>query len=221
MLTERQLLSRILIPHIAGLTSFVILCFCGWFFRESLRLSFFGPTLIPGLFQVAAVLLFAAFGALIVLFLALDFAARGMLLHELKRRGYTPSGSISWSRSTFREVSEALLRLCLLVVIGVVFVISLLLPGINLLTSVLFAFYLGVDVVATNLSYLNMPLSPRMSIIRLHLWEVFWLGAVLAFALSIPFLGIIVLPLATLIAGEMVSEWVDEHPQLLSPYVTR
>lgn len=220
MVRDRRLLSRIFFPHLTGMVSFLVFFFCGWFFREPLRNVLFGPTPFPLLFQFGAVLLFAIFGALLILFIALDFAARAILLDELARREFTIAGEVGWARSTARELGEALLRLVILVVIGLIFLLALMIPGLNILAAALFSLYLGADIVALSLSYLHMPLSVRIAVIQKHLSEVFCIGAVLAVALSIPFVGIIVLPLASLVAAELICDWVRQDKEMFEGYVT-
>jgi len=220
MMRDRRLLSRIFLPHLTGVVSFLALFFLGWFFKEPLRHALFGPTPFPLLFQFGAVVLFAIFGALIILFIALDFAARAILLDEMSRHGLSIAAEVGWARSTARELAEAVLRLVILVVIGVVFLLALMIPGLNILAGALFSLYLGADIVALSLSYLHMPLSVRIEVIRRHLSEVFFIGAVLAVALSIPFIGIIVLPLASLVAAELICSWIEQDEGMFDEYVT-
>jgi uncharacterized protein involved in cysteine biosynthesis len=220
VLSDRSTRRLVVLPPLAGVLSFFVFLVVAWSFRKNLALLLFGPhTLLPDLFTVAAAALAASFGALVVMFGALDWSARAILRSALEAHNLQPVRRAHWLGSTLRELVEAVVRLFLLLFVGFLLLLGLAFPGINILVFLASALYLGGDVVGMSLSYAHVALPDQMRVVRDHLLEVMLLGVIISFALCVPFLGIILIPLSSVVAAERICDWVKRGDPRLASFI--
>ena len=219
---EGRLFWKLVAPYLLGVPSFIAIFATMFFFKESVKTAVLGPILGPlnegmiaTVLGVLVVTIIAAFGAVFVILGGLQFQMEKEIACSLERRGYISKFKRSVVNTTIRVILETIVRIVVLSFLAIIFIGSLALPFLTPFVALLGIGYIGCDIMGMCLSSIGLSLGEQLKIFSRYPKEVFLLGFVVSTALSVPIIGLLILPLAFMVCGDLITEWADNSDEIL------
>lgn len=213
LVSSGRLLVLLLIPYALGFASFFIFLVLGFFNFRMVEAGLIGS--LAGLrgasemITYAAIPVLAVFGAVMVLIAAFQFVLERVLGIVLVERGLQIKGERNAWRSFWRIMAEMAIRMVLVGCLIVLFVVTLLIPFLNLIPAVLGAIYLGCDLLGMCFSALRVPVGRQIAILRRHFFQACLVGAFTTGILLLPIVGIFLFPVSFIVVAELIAEWAE------------
>jgi len=213
LLKNWKLLRLLIIPYLLGLVSlvfFLIVLFSNFRAVESgLWGSAPGGNGFGNVLTYLMIPIIAVFGAVMVVFSSFQFVLEKMLTLVLRERGLAIIEQKDFLRSTWRIAGEVLISFMLLGIMLTTMLCTLIIPGVNLVVAGLAILYLGTDILRMCLSALQMKLGSQTKVIFRNFIEIAGIGFVTGILLTIPIIGIFLLPVSFLACAEAIADWIE------------
>lgn len=215
-----KLLRLLIFPYALGLLSFLLFLLILFSNFKGVEAGLWGSamrnTWVGELLTYFMIPIIAIFGAVMVVFGGFQFILEKMLTLVLRERGLAIIERHELLRSTWRTLGEVLLSIILLGAMLTVMLCTLIVPGVNIIVAILTAFYMGTDILRMCLSALRMKLGSQWNVICRYFLEISGIGFVTGIIVTIPVIGIFLLPVSFLACAEAIADWIEDGDSDLS-----
>jgi Etoposide-induced protein 2.4 (EI24) len=219
---ERRLLRTILLPYLIGIPVFMVIVLLALFYRYPLTQLFLGDI---NLFAQAAVvreliqITCALFVALVVTFIAvistLQFYLEKTIKNTLNNRGYAIKQSRSVFNYVLRTVTETVVRFIIIGFLALLMLLTIILPPVSLFFGLLTSLYIGFDIFAMGLSSVGLTIKEQFNVLGGKIRRTLEFGLIVGLVLGVPFIGLMILPIAFIVSSEFIADWADEGEELI------
>ena len=203
----------LLVTTIIGLSSFILFITSAYYFREDLAELIVSDTYATSQGIVSWILFLvnvflSGIAALLLISIVGSFFLEQIVIEILTARGLSSgTDDPSWAKSLVRGVVDDLWRLVYVSLIVLLGFVSGLFPLLVFVPIVAGAFLLGFDLLDLPLKLCEKPFKTRWRIAREHWLELIILGGYFSVTLLVPILGVLLLPVAYLVAIDFIVYW--------------
>ena len=219
-----KLLRLLVIPYALGLISFVLFILLLSSNFKAVEAGLWGATMrsnwVGEILTYLMIPVIAIFGAVMVVFGGFQFVLEKMLALVLRERGLAIIERKDLLRATWRVVGEVIISILLLGTMLTVMLCTIIIPGVNLLIAGVAALYLGTDILRMCLSALRMKLGSQWNVICRYFLEIGGIGFITGIIVTIPVIGIFLLPVSFLACAEAIADWIENGDVDLSECIT-
>jgi hypothetical protein len=220
-----RLLQLLVVPYALGLISFLMFILILFFNFKYVEAGLWGIAMPAGwlreILTYIMIPVIAIFGAVMVIFGAFQFILERMLALVLRERCLAIIESKDLLRSTWRVIAEVVVSFLLLGTMLTLMLCTLIIPIINLIVAGMTTLYLGTDILRMCLSALKMKVGKQWSVICRYLLEIGAIGFVTGVIVTIPVIGIFLLPVSFLACAEAIADWVEQGDVDLAECISR
>jgi len=218
------LLRLLIIPYALGLLSFLLFLVILFTNFTAVEAGLWGTTMkgtwLREILTYAMIPVIAIFGSAMVIFGGFQFILEKMLGLVLSERGIAIIDRKDLLRSTWRVVGEVIVSFLLLGMMLTIMLCTIIIPVINLVVAALTALYLGTDILRMCLSALRMKVGRQWSVICRYFLEIGGIGFVTGIIVTIPVIGIFLLPISFLACAEAIADWIEQGDADLSECIS-
>jgi len=219
-----KLLQLLIVPYALGLVSFLLFLLILFSNFQAVEAGLWGTALKGGwmreILTYTIIPVIAIFGAVMVIFGGFQFILEKMLTLVLSERGLAIIERRELLRSTWRVVGELIVSFVLLGAMLSIMLCTILIPVINMVVAVLTTLYLGTDILRMCLSALRMRVGTQWNIICRYFLEIGAIGFVTGIIVTIPVIGIFLLPVSFLACAEAIADWIEQGDVDLTECIT-